>query len=157
MLAIQAGLTPGIADQNALAQNVPIIHNNDEDEDDELLQDVDDGEGDGFAGALYSGSRFRGVQNNQNMDQQKVGKLNLINDDYKEIAMENKPPPPAFSDFEDDDNDEQHFGDIDPSQNQNYGIEAGKVKNVAAKLAIDPTAMLPGNKGPPKQKKNEEE
>merc|ERR1712187_266553 len=55
-LALQAGLTPGIADQNALAkkQNIPIIQpnddENDDDEEDEEKEVLSGEEGDGFAG-----------------------------------------------------------------------------------------------------------
>ena len=171
MLAIQAGLTPGIADQNALQlqnRNVPIIQADDDDEDDlddnkELLSGE---EGDGFAGALYSGSRFRGASLAQpGNEYNKIGissarKNPLMGDVDEHKGMDfDKPPPPAYSDYEDDDiapeeQEEEHFADIAPDANPNHAkklsvaIEAGKVKNVAAKLAIDPKAMLPGAKGP---------
>merc|ERR1712085_136441 len=68
MLAIQKGLTPGIADQNKLQQQDEEEKEDasEEDEDEEDEQKIMSAEeGDGFAGAIYSGSRFRGASQTQ--------------------------------------------------------------------------------------------
>merc|ERR1712228_1050502 len=70
-----------------------------------------------------------------------MGLMNDLDDAKYDAA-----PPPAYSDYGSDD-EPRH------SKNMSVVIEAGKVKNVAAKLAIDPSAMLPGSKAPkPSQK-----
>jgi len=166
MFAIKAGLTPGIADQNALSEiennRVPIIANDDEEEDmdgDQKQNALSGEEGDGFVGAIYSQSRFRGNSQVNDSGKAQVGKLNMGKylgdvDDNKEMREDMAAPPPAYSDYEDND---EEFGDIEQpshqSNNMSIAIEKGRVSNIAARLAIDPTAMRPGNKGPPRKKK----
>ena len=165
----------GLTDQNKLDKNkdVPILRDesDDDDEDDEKQDDkglLSGEEGDGFAGALYSGSRFRGASLAPSEEPHipRMSQKGVIVHEYDDLKSMEKPPPPAYSDYGDDNmNDiapeeleEEHFGDILPSnhsKNMSVAIEAGKVKNVAAKLAIDPTAMLPGAKIP-KPVRNEE-
>merc|ERR1712048_1487172 len=152
------GLTPGIADQNKLQQQQEQEEDedDDEDEDDEKIMSAE--EGDGFAGAIYSGSRFRGASQVEKEEEN-------VPDDEKYEQME--APPAAYSDYGSDMEEEEHFGDLEPepqsrqesvhSKHLSVAIEAGKVKNAAAKLAIDPTAMLPGASAPKIPKPNASE
>jgi len=102
MLAIQKGLTPGIADQNKLQQQDEEEKEDasdsevEDDEDEQKIMSAE--EGDGFAGAIYSGSRFRGNSQTQKDEVSGPGKLNSpfiaiaesANDDQK---YNEKPPP----------------------------------------------------------------
>merc|ERR1712233_182334 len=106
MLAIQAGLTPGIADQNKLKKNIQLLDELDDADDDEddvgSHSNINENkilsaeEGDGFAGAIYSGSRFRGASLTQNNN---AVIAQPGNDDLDDI----KAPPPAYSDYGSDD------------------------------------------------------
>merc|ERR1712048_866176 len=132
-----------------------------DDEDDEKIMSAE--EGDGFAGAIYSGSRFRGASQVEKEEENAH-----VPDDEKYEQME--APPAAYSDYGSDmeqADEEEHFGDLEPEQQSrqesihskhlSVAIEAGKVKNAAAKLAIDPTAMLPGASAPKIPKSNASE
>merc|ERR1712048_1308202 len=104
MLAIQAGLTPGIANQKQLQKQLEDEYSLEE-EDEIGSHDVNENkilsaeEGDGFAGAIYSGSRFRGSSMHEN--DSVPGKLkSRVMGDVDDVKYDNmEPPPPAYSDY----------------------------------------------------------
>eukprot|EP01083_Nonionella_stella_P314263 1131504_1 len=124
MLAIAAGLTPGIADQNAL-------ENDDDEFKDEVSISIGSDEGgadiDGFGRSAFAGGSsrgFRGISKTSNDNNVKVASLKKRFEKQKDVPS--PVPPPAYSE----------------------NIESGRVSNVAANLGIDPRAMLPGSKAP---------